>query len=142
MQADDAYPPSRFSRDGPWQSLRQSGPPRHGAATRPRPVRAPVALPRRAPESVAPAGPASARSEIDRMQAQLRQSLVAKLAGGDETFPIFVERGIAAAAVAAPCIEEVGGRGVVAEAETGIGLRGEHFDRIVLEDVVAETVED
>src|SRR5262245_8308181 len=81
-------------------------------------------------------------AEIERIKPHSGKRAIAKLAFGREPFPELWRGRKAALAAVGARVEEIGGRCVVRQAEALIGLRRKHFDGVVLEDEIAETVED
>src|SRR5262245_51773937 len=81
-------------------------------------------------------------AEIERIKSQRAERAVAKLAFGSEPLPELCRGREATLAAVGPRIEEIGGRGLMWQTEALIGLRRKHLDSIVLEDEVAEAVED
>src|SRR5690242_1062964 len=76
------------------------------------------------------------------MDADFRGLAVLELAGHGDIFPEAGMRDMAFGAAAGARIEEVGWRGIMAEPEAGIGLRREAAHALVLEDEIADRVED
>src|SRR5215470_9890310 len=84
----------------------------------------------------------AAMAEIERIEAHGDERALAKLAFGGEPFPE-LRRGREAATTAVGArVEEVGGRRLMRQAEALVGLGRKHLDGVVLEDEVAEAVED
>src|SRR5262245_541667 len=80
-------------------------------------------------------------AEIERIKAQRAQRAVAKLAFGGEPLPELGRGRETAATAVGAGVEEVGGRRLMRQAEALIGLGRKHRDSVVLEDEVAEAVE-
>src|SRR5262249_43330510 len=84
----------------------------------------------------------AAVAKVERIKAHGAERAVAKLAFGGEPFPELGRGWEAAATAVGARVEEGGGRRLMRQAEALISLRRKHLDSVVLEDEVAEAVED
>jgi len=87
-------------------------------------------------------GPAQPMAQIERMETKRRKPLCLELADSSDPLPIFRRCRKAARLVAGARIEKIGRRRFVVETEATIGFRGKDRDIIVLENEIAEAVED
>ena len=81
-------------------------------------------------------------AEVERMKPHRRKRTIAKLAFGRKPFPEFGRGRKAAPATIGARVEEISWCRLMRQTEALISLRRKHLDGVVLEDEIAEAVED